>query len=66
MTRHGEPGCEEETFAAIDEIRALAAELGQPMGRVAMAWLLAQPGVTAAVAGAEMRPRPSRTPRLPS
>ena len=52
MTRHGEPGCEEEAFAAISAIRRLAGESGQPMSRVAMAWLLAQPGVTAAVAGA--------------
>lgn len=52
LTRHGEPGCEQETFAAIDEIRHVAEELGQPMSRLAMAWLLAQPGVTAVVAGA--------------
>jgi aryl-alcohol dehydrogenase-like predicted oxidoreductase len=52
LTRHGEPGCEQETFAAINEIRGIAADLGQPMSRLAMAWLLAQPGVTAAVAGA--------------
>jgi aryl-alcohol dehydrogenase-like predicted oxidoreductase len=52
MTRHGESGCEEEAFAAIGQLRGIAAELGQPMSRVAMAWLLAQPGVTAAVAGA--------------
>lgn len=52
MTRHGEPGCEQETFAALAEIRRVAGELGQPMGRVALAWLLAQPGVTSAVVGA--------------
>ena len=52
MTRHGEPGCEQETFAALAGIRRVADELGQPMGRVALAWLLAQPGVTSAVVGA--------------
>jgi aryl-alcohol dehydrogenase-like predicted oxidoreductase len=52
LTRHGEAGCERETFAAIARIGDLAEELGQPMGRIAVAWLLAQPGVTAAVVGA--------------
>lgn len=52
MTRHGEPGCEQETFAALAGIRRVADELGQPMGRVALAWLLAQPSVTSAVVGA--------------
>lgn len=52
MTRHGEPGCEQETFAALAEIRRVPDELGQPMGRVALAWLLAQPGVASAIVGA--------------
>jgi len=52
LTRHGEAGCEEETFAALAEIRRVAGELGQPMSRLAVAWLLAQPGVTAAIVGA--------------
>ena len=52
LSRHGEPGCEQETFAAIAEIRCVADELRQPMGRIAVAWLLAQAGVTAAVVGA--------------
>ncbi len=52
LTRHGEGGCEAATFAAIDEIRQIAAELGRPMGLVSLAWLLRQPGVTAVVAGA--------------
>lgn len=52
MTRHGELGCEQETFAALAGIRRVADELGQPMGRVALAWLLAQPGVTSAIVGA--------------
>ncbi|MGA2617405.1 MAG: aldo/keto reductase [Thermoguttaceae bacterium] len=52
MTRHHEPGCEQETFAALAGIRQVAEELGLSMAHLAMAWLLAQPGVTAAVAGA--------------
>ncbi len=50
--RHGEPGAEAETFSAIDRIRAVAEELGEPMGRVALAWLLAQPSVASVIAGA--------------
>ena len=52
MTRHGEPGCQAETFKALAGLSAIAAEMGQPLGRVAMAWLLRQPGVTAVAAGA--------------
>lgn len=52
LTRHGEPGCEAETFAALAAIGRAACEWGHPMGRLAVAWLLAQPGVTAALTGA--------------
>jgi myo-inositol catabolism protein IolS len=52
QARHGEPGAEAETFAAIDAIRQLADELDQPMARVALAWLLHQPAVTSVIAGA--------------
>ena len=52
LARHGEAGCEQETFAAMAQIEGVAKELGQPMGRLAVAWLLAQPSVTAAVVGA--------------
>ena len=51
-SRHNQPGCEEETFEAIAGIRAICESIGQPMGRVALAWLLAQPGVTSVIAGA--------------
>lgn len=51
-TSHGEPGCEKETFAAIERIRQIADELHEPMPAVALAWLLAQPGVTSVLAGA--------------
>ena len=51
-TRHGEDGCERETFEAIAAIRKIADRLEQPMGRVALAWLLHRAGVTSVVAGA--------------
>ncbi len=51
-TVHGEAGCEAETFAAVDALRDAARELGRPMAHVALAWLLAQPGLTSAIVGA--------------
>jgi aryl-alcohol dehydrogenase-like predicted oxidoreductase len=50
--RHRERGAESETFAALGRIRTVAEELGWPMAHVALAWLLAQPGVTSVIAGA--------------
>jgi aryl-alcohol dehydrogenase-like predicted oxidoreductase len=52
QTRHEDEGCEAETFAAIAEIRRIAAEIGQPMPLVAVAWLLHQAGITSVIAGA--------------
>ncbi len=52
MAQHGEPGCETEVFAAIDEIRQIAAEVGAPMATVALAWVKQQPAVTAFLVGA--------------
>jgi myo-inositol catabolism protein IolS len=52
QARHGETGRETETFAAIEEIRRIGSEIGEPMARVALAWLLHQPGVTSVIAGA--------------
>jgi aryl-alcohol dehydrogenase-like predicted oxidoreductase len=52
MTRHGEPGCETETFAALADIQALAGKHGVTMGHLALAWLLRQSGVTSVVVGA--------------
>jgi aryl-alcohol dehydrogenase-like predicted oxidoreductase len=52
LTRHGEAGCEQAVFAALAEIRAIAQRLAAPMGHVALAWLLDQPGVTSVIAGA--------------
>ena len=52
MSRHGAPGAEEETFAALDGVRAIAEDLGEPMANVALAWVMAQPGLVSAIAGA--------------
>ncbi len=52
MTEHNEPGCEAEVFAALAAVRRIAADLGQPMATVALAWVRQQPGVTAFLVGA--------------
>jgi myo-inositol catabolism protein IolS len=51
-TRHNEYGYEVETFAAIDRVRQISAEIDQPMSLVSVAWVLHQPGVAAAIVGA--------------
>lgn len=51
-SRHQDPGCEAETFAAIAAIAEVAGELGLPMGRLALAWVLARKGVTGVIVGA--------------
>ncbi len=55
LSRHGQPGCEQETFEAIAEIQKICDEIGQPMSRVALAWCLHQPGVMSVLAGASTR-----------
>jgi len=50
--RHGQGGAEPETFAAIARVKEIAGRAGIEMSRVALAWLLAQPGVTSVVVGA--------------
>ena len=52
LARHGEPGCEIETFAAIEEIRRISDRIHEPLTKVALAWLLHQSGVTSVIAGA--------------
>lgn len=52
QARHGEAGQEAETFAALDKIRRICSRINQPMAKVALAWLIHQPGVTAVIAGA--------------
>jgi aryl-alcohol dehydrogenase-like predicted oxidoreductase len=50
--RHGEPGCEEQAFAAIDQLRDISKQLGHSMADIALAWCLHQPAVTSVLAGA--------------
>lgn len=52
LARHGEPGCEAETFAALDRIRDIAAGAGRTMAEISLAWTLAKPGVVSVIAGA--------------
>ncbi|MFT5471281.1 MAG: aryl-alcohol dehydrogenase-like predicted oxidoreductase [Verrucomicrobiales bacterium] len=52
LARHGEPGCEAETFSALDSIRDICQELGRSMADVALAWTIQQPGVVSVIAGA--------------
>jgi aryl-alcohol dehydrogenase-like predicted oxidoreductase len=49
--RHDEPGCERETFEAVGRIREISESVGEPMGNVALAWLLTRPGVASVIAG---------------
>ncbi len=51
QTRHTEPGCEAETFAALARIRGCAERLNVSMSELAVAWLLHQPAVTSVLAG---------------
>jgi aryl-alcohol dehydrogenase-like predicted oxidoreductase len=51
-TVHGEAGHEAAVFAALSEIRGICQELGKPMAEVAVAWVLRQEGVVAALVGA--------------
>jgi len=52
QVRHGEPGAEEETFETVARIREIADGQGIPMAQLAIAWLLARPGVATVIAGA--------------
>lgn len=51
LARHGEPGCEEQTFATLDAIRHICRALDRPMADVALAWCAQQPGITSVIAG---------------
>ena len=52
QARHGEPGCETKTFAAIDRIREIAAAADRSMPELALAWTIQQAGVAGVIAGA--------------
>jgi len=52
LTRHGEAGCEQETFNALAAIADVCRRLGRAMADVALAWCLQQPGISCVIAGA--------------
>jgi len=52
LTRHGEEGCESETFEALGAIREISRRISEPMANVALAWLKHQPAVVSVLAGA--------------
>lgn len=51
MTRHGELGCEEKTFAAIQAIRQISKTINCSTTDLALAWVASQPGVSCVVVG---------------
>ncbi len=52
QSRHGEEGCESETFAALDAIRPIAESKAISMSDLAIAWVAAQEGVSSVIFGA--------------
>jgi aryl-alcohol dehydrogenase-like predicted oxidoreductase len=52
LAAHGEPGVEAEVFAALDELRRIAAEAGMSMAAMALAWVKVQPAVSSFLVGA--------------
>ncbi|MCD6519044.1 MAG: aldo/keto reductase [Anaerolineae bacterium] len=60
MARHGEPGAEAETFAALERIRQIADELGYPMAHVALAWVASKPGISCVLVGSRKRDQLAR------
>lgn len=48
----GEEMYTDDDFDVVDAVAAVAAERGVPMAQVALAWLLARPGVSAPIVGA--------------
>ena len=47
----------DRNWAVLDVLRAVAAEQARPMAQVALAWVIAQPGVTATIVGASKVPQ---------
>jgi aryl-alcohol dehydrogenase-like predicted oxidoreductase len=65
--RHGEQGAEEAAFEAVKQIGEIAEDLGEPMARVALAWLLSRSAVASVLAGmrnAEQARENARTTEL--
>jgi aryl-alcohol dehydrogenase-like predicted oxidoreductase len=51
QSRHGGPGAEEETFAAIAAIARICDDAGMKMSDVALAWVLHQKGIGSVIVG---------------
>jgi myo-inositol catabolism protein IolS len=51
-TMHTEAGAEGLLFRTLERLEALAARFNRPLAHLAIAWLIAQPGVTSVIAGA--------------
>ena len=66
LIRHHEQGAEEETFTAINKIRAICSAAGLDMAQVALAWPLRLPIMTSVIVGARTRSRCRPTPPRPS
>ncbi len=45
----------DKNWQVLDELRAVAEQIGRPMAQVALAWTLTQPGVTSTIIGASKR-----------
>ncbi|MDW7658804.1 MAG: aldo/keto reductase [Bacillota bacterium] len=50
-SRHGGPGAEDEVLYLLDELNRIAQETGIKEGHLAIAWLIAQSGVSTVIAG---------------
>ena len=50
-TRHGEPGCEKLMFETLAGLEQVAAQIEMLMATVALAWLIAQPGISSVIVG---------------
>jgi len=50
-SRHGEPGIEAETWAALQAIAGIAAERDVPVADLALAWSMANPGLSCTLVG---------------
>ncbi|MBI5095363.1 MAG: aldo/keto reductase [Candidatus Hydrogenedentes bacterium] len=51
-TRHGEPGAEPLLLETLTRLGQVAENIDEPLATVALAWVLAQPGVASAIVGA--------------
>jgi myo-inositol catabolism protein IolS len=50
-SRHGEPGIEHETLAALREVAQIARQIGRPVAEVALAWSVANAGINCTLVG---------------